>query len=287
MTENLLADDVQPVGVISPVGCARGPEVFVEVAVFREREGDRRIRVKRRRLHDAEGALPDERRLLHGGDRRDRLLDVRVVVEERLARRRLLEGLLAHEVDDALPGEVRLERLGLLGRRQPDLHRLELGLEPVDLRLVGRVPRPLRRHRDDRRRPLHDLRGDLRPPAGGAEDVLRLDPAGIAVAHGSDLRLDPRPELAPAVRLLRVERLPLRLPLLLRGEHRAELRRVPGRVAVAALVAQQRRADHLRVGSERVLDPVGVPLSFGLAHCLAEHAAHLGGRHGEFWVSFG
>ena len=66
MTENLLADDVQPVGVISPVGCARGPEVFVEVAVFREREGDRRIRVKRRRLHDAEAGL--HRGRVVGGD---------------------------------------------------------------------------------------------------------------------------------------------------------------------------------------------------------------------------
>jgi len=253
--------DVHPECVVPPVGVELS-EVGIEVAVRREGGGG--------------GGEPDagkgERRL-RAGDRRDRLLGVQVVVEERLAVGGLLErlrGLLDLLVDErllaggdgheALLGEDLLQlddREGV--SRAPDALRRLLGLlgraRERRERLLGLLGGAVARQR------LKEVRLLGRHPAVGA--ARRRHPRAVAVGDALGVRL-----AAGVARL----------------DLRAVRRRVPGVVAVAALVLQELGAAHLAVLPGRVLnevageDALGEPLRLAVG---AEHREVLGRRLGD------
>ena len=253
--------DVHPECVVPPVGVELS-EVGIEVAVRREGGGG--------------GGEPDagngERRL-RAGDRRDRLLSVQVVVEERLALGGLperLRGLLDLLVDErllaggdgheALLGEDLLQlddREGV--SRAPDALRRLLGLlgraRERRERLLGLLGGAVARQH------LKEVRLLGRHPAVGA--ARRRHPRAMAVGDALGVRL-----AAGVARL----------------ELRAVRRRVPGVVAVAALVLQELGAAHLAVLPGRVLnevageDALGEPLRLAVG---AEHREVLGRRLGR------
>jgi len=267
------------------VAAGRRAEVGVEVAGVRERDAVAGLGQRRRgasgtegALRDArrvrpdrggdvgrregakgtEGALADERGLLDG-ERRDGVLGVEVVVEERLALGRLLHRLLA---DEHRRGELRL-------------HLGELRLERDDLRrLVAR----LGRHREEVHRARH--RHDRARAAELLHAARRRALLGRHVERGEGVLA--RQQLA-ALRRLRLERhlrldAPGRRRLLLAApqvaglELRAVVRRVPLLVAVSALVLEQLRAAHLALRPRRVLDEVARELRLGQPLGVAEGA---------------
>ena len=256
--------DVHPERVVPPVGGVRGTEVGIEVAVRREGGGG---------AEDPDADAGKGERRLRAGDRRDRLLSVQVVVEERLAVGGLperLRGLLDLLVDErllaggdgheALLGEDLLQlddREGV--SRAPDALRRLLGLlgraRERRERLLGLLGGAVARQR------LKEVRLLGRHPAVGA--ARRRHPRAVAVGDALGVRL-----AAGIARL----------------ELRAVRRRVPGVVAVAALVLQELGAAHLAVLPGRVLnevageDALGEPLRLAVG---AEHREVLGRRLGR------
>jgi hypothetical protein len=257
--------DVHPERVVPPVGVELS-EVGIEVAVRREGGGGAED-------PDADAGKGEPERRLRAGDRRDRLLGVQVVVEERLALGGLperLRGLLDLLVDErllaggdgheALLGEDLLQlddREGV--SRAPDALRRLLGLlgraRERRERLLGLLGGAVARQR------LKEVRLLGRHPAVGA--ARRRHPRAVAVGDALGVRL-----AAGVARL----------------ELRAVRRRVPGVVAVAALVLQELGAAHLAVLPGRVLnevageDALGEPLRLAVG---AEHREVLGRRLGR------
>ena len=248
------------------------------------------VEVRARGQRDAVGGLADEGGLLDGGDFRDRVLGVEVVVEERLALGGLLHRLLADERlaggelcrdgggDGGLGGEGRGGRLRL-GER--GLRLGELRLEGDDLRRLGGR---LRRGGAE----VHRARRDrLRAAQGGERLLFRPQRReGVAGQHPHAARRRRVRRLERHLRLgaLRRRRLRLAAPRVARLQLRAEARRVADGVAVAALVFQQLRAAHLALGARRVLDEVARELRLGQPLCAAKGAelgVFLGGNLGR------
>jgi len=294
-------------------------EVAVHVAVARERDRaelefrrrgnlrallgrhGRRERRGLRAVHDAEGTLAAERGLVDRRERHDRLGGVRIVVEERLARGGLLEGLrgLRH---------LRLEPhllLGSDGRRIHDTHLREQHLELGHLiaghvldhrRRLGRLaPRALRHARRARLRSVPDRSG-LGLAVLGALGVAAADERGVGVVPEGDALALLLVELellhlvlntvhvvanARAAAVLVVALGHARLvdlaALVARLQAGAELGRVSRALAVSALGGREGRAAGLPVLA--VLNPVRVDHLVGLPRVEAELTERLLGNH--------
>jgi len=214
---------------------------------------------------------------VRAGERRDRVLGVERVVEERLAGGGLLHRLLADErLGVHLRRGERLLRLGELRLERDDLRRLAA-------RAAGRGDEVHRaRHGRARARAAQLLHAARRRRG------LRRRERGEGVAghqpHAAHRRLVRRLERLLRLGALRRRRLRLAAPRVARLELRAVLRRVPDLVAVAALVLEQLRAAHLALRARRVLDEVArelrlaQPLGFAVG---AELGVALGGGLGS------